>query len=91
MSEKKARYCLGLLRDELPDGIDKVLAQPPDLAALLQEIDTRIVCVNARRHDSILVEREQDRLQGILDALYSLQDHIQETICLTDDGWKWVE
>jgi hypothetical protein len=36
MSERDARYCLKLLRDEMPDGIGKVLAEEPDVVKVLR-------------------------------------------------------
>lgn len=88
MSEMEARYCLRLLRDELPDGIGKVLAQPPDLVVLLRWL------IEWR-------DTYADKLTGYVYAppdmawatIEVVINEIQETVCLIDEkpGWEWVK
>jgi len=77
--------------DMASERLTKALSQPPDLVVLLREIEERLVAVNTHLKDTIPSVATYDQLVGMQNALYSLQDHIQETVRLTDDGWEWVE
>jgi len=80
MTENDARYCLKLLRDELPDGIDKVLAEDPDVVVLAKELMEEHTLMD--EEGVLWVNLEHGLLEGILEVQFGIR--------LTPGGYEWV-
>ena len=78
MSEKDARYCLRLLRDEMPDAIDKALADDPDVVGLLRWAYEQLGYAGGGGEEA---------------ALGALIERLEKQVDLSDEppGWEWVE
>lgn len=97
MSEKDARYCLKLLRDEMPDSIDKALADDPDAVTGLRHIEEELASAKkvlkaARRKRACVDEgyaRASERVNVLLGfkRWWVAKFHVR----LTKTGWEWTD
>ena len=87
MTEKDARYCLRLLRDEMPDAIDKALADDPDVVGAAQKVMQMHAVEKDRGPTAYSVV--------ICEALWDVKEMLEKTFGfrLKDEepGWEYVE